>query len=98
VLVLSSVGRYIAPWARGRGFGFGLAGERVEEVDVERAEEVDVDVDLVVVEEVTFLKGSEGSAFASLVAERDLVRNARPRRVLRLGFGGGESILVLGVR
>jgi hypothetical protein len=90
VLVLSSVGRYIAPWARGRGFGFGLAGERVEEVDV--------DVDLVVVEEVTFLKGSEGGAFASLVAERDLVRNARPRRVLRLGFGGGESILVLGVR
>ena len=90
MLVLSSVGRYIAPWARGRGFGFGLAGERVEEVDV--------DVDLVVVEEVTLSKGSEGGAFASLVAERDLVRNARPRRVLRLGFGGGESILVLGVR
>ena len=49
MLVLSSVGRYIAPWARGRGFGFGLAGERVEEVDV--------DVDLVVVEEVTFVEG-----------------------------------------
>ena len=43
-------------------------------------------------------KGSEGGAFVSLVAERDLGRNARPRRVLRLGFGGGESILVLGVR
>jgi len=90
VLVLSSAGRYIAPWARGRGFGFGLAGERVEEVDV--------DVNLVVVEEVTLSKGSEGGAFVSLVAERDLGRNARPRRVLRLGFGGGESILVLGVR
>lgn len=90
MLVLSSAGRYIAPWARGRGFGFGLAGERVEEVDV--------DVNLVVVEEVTLSKGSEGGAFVSLVAERDLGRNARPRRVLRLGFGGGESILVLGVR
>jgi hypothetical protein len=67
-----------------------LAGERVEEVDV--------DVDLVVVEEVTLSKGSEGGAFVSSVAERDLGRNARPRRVLRLGFGGGESILVFGVR
>jgi hypothetical protein len=90
VLVLSSVGRYIAPWVRGRGFGFGLTGERVEEVDV--------DVDLVVVEEVTLSKGTEGGVFVSLAAERDLGRKARPRRVLRLGFGGGESISVLGVR
>jgi hypothetical protein len=64
-------------------------GEVVVEVEV-------LEMDFVVIAEVegSFVREEEGGSLVSLL-EWDLERKVRPSRVLRLGFGGCESIFVL---
>jgi len=81
----------MAPCARGRGFGdVGEREERGESVEV-----VEVEIERVVIAdgEGILMRESDGGSLVSLFG-RDLGRKVRPSRVLRLGLGGGESILV----
>jgi hypothetical protein len=63
-------------------------GEVVVEVEV-------LEMDFVVIAEVegSLVREEEGGSLVSLL-EWDLERKVRPSRVLRLGFVGGESMLM----
>jgi hypothetical protein len=88
VLVLSSVGRYTAPYWRGRGFDTG----EMDEVLVEVVFVVDVEGSLVRVE------GDGGGSFVSLLPVRDLGRKTEERRDLRVGLGFGVVAAISGSR
>lgn len=98
----------MAPYWRGRGFVVGKVGELVEMGESVETGEIGervvvVDVDVVVEAEMDFdlvVEGERRSFGGGLLSlevevERDLGWKREERRVLRVGFGVGESILGL---